>query len=259
MAPNDKISFRSPRVGELVADELRRRIVSGELPTELPRESELLAEFGVSRPSLREAFRILETEGLLRVRRGKVGGAVVQAPTAEGAAYHLGLVLQSERASLSDLATARLHVEPACAAMAAGHADHEAIAAELTGLIDENAGQIGPPSADFTVSAQRFHAAVVRLCGNVTLQLLAGALEAVWNAQEQAWAERAVARGVYPDEAAQRQVVAAHRRIAKYIARGDADGARRATHAHLDESQAVLDGGEQPIAVVRADFAGAGA
>src|SRR5690348_11968170 len=100
--------FRPRRVAELVADELRRQIITGELESELPREETLLERFPVSRPSLREAFRILETEGLVQVRRGRVGGAVVRRPTVDGAAYYLGLLLQSNSVNLSDLAGARL-------------------------------------------------------------------------------------------------------------------------------------------------------
>ena len=56
---------------QLVADELRHLIVSGQLTEgeSLGREPELIERFGVSRPSLREALRILEAEGLITVVR----------------------------------------------------------------------------------------------------------------------------------------------------------------------------------------------
>jgi DNA-binding FadR family transcriptional regulator len=64
-----------------IADELRRLIVSGELSEgdSLGHEPELIERFGVSRPSLREALRILEAEGLISVMRGMLGGVVVHA------------------------------------------------------------------------------------------------------------------------------------------------------------------------------------
>ena len=70
----DKV--RVPKVAELVADQIRRRIVRGHLEEgeALLPESELMAEFGVSRPTLREAFRILESESLITVTRGSRGG-----------------------------------------------------------------------------------------------------------------------------------------------------------------------------------------
>ena len=62
----------------MVAAELRRQIVLGKLKQDdqLPSENALMEQFGVSRPTLREAFRILESEGAITVRRGVRGGAV---------------------------------------------------------------------------------------------------------------------------------------------------------------------------------------
>src|SRR5438309_4148057 len=95
--------IRPQRAAELVAADIRGRILSGELDEGLPTEMVLLEEFSVSRPTLREALRILETEGLVRTRRGKQGGAVVSRPTVDTAAYHLGLVLQSGSVDLRDI------------------------------------------------------------------------------------------------------------------------------------------------------------
>src|SRR3546814_11650599 len=60
-----------------IADELRQLIVSGELDEgdSLGKETELSERFGASRPSLREALRILEAEGLISGMRGVPGGA----------------------------------------------------------------------------------------------------------------------------------------------------------------------------------------
>src|SRR4051794_40921632 len=65
-----------------VADELRQLIIAGELDEgdSLGNEPELIERFGVSRPSMREALRILETEGLISVRRGVFGGVVAHRP-----------------------------------------------------------------------------------------------------------------------------------------------------------------------------------
>ena len=81
----------------MVAGALRTRILSGELAdgAMLPKQDELLEEFGVSLPPIREALRILETEGLITVQRGNVGGAVVHAPQESKVVYMMGLVLQS--------------------------------------------------------------------------------------------------------------------------------------------------------------------
>jgi GntR family transcriptional repressor for pyruvate dehydrogenase complex len=242
--------FRPPRVAELVADQLRRQIITGEIDHELPREEILLDQFPVSRPSLREAFRILETEGLIQVRRGRVGGAEIRLPTVASAAYHLGLLLQSQSVQLSDLAAARLEIEPACTEMAAAHPDHAAIAEQLGELVDENERLLDAASRQFTVSAQRFHAAITQLCGNVTMTLLSGALEEVWNSHEQNWAEEAATEGSYPELSLRQDVIKAHRAIARRIGKGDATGAGRAMRAHLELSQPYVNLQDAPVQVI---------
>jgi GntR family transcriptional regulator, transcriptional repressor for pyruvate dehydrogenase complex len=244
---------RLPRMAELVASSLRRRIIGGELGdgAELPREAELLAEFGVSRPSLREALRILETEGLIRIRRGKVGGGVVQVPTAQSTAYHLGLTLQSRGATLRDIAQARVVLEPACAGLAAGQdaRARKALVVRLNALIDENELCVGESYA-FTEKALEFHAAVVELCGNTTVALLAGVVEAVWSSQERHWAQRVASGGEYPDSKYQKEVILAHRAVVEAIAQGDVDTATRLMRGHLGKSQPYVGDDDRPVDVL---------
>jgi GntR family transcriptional regulator, transcriptional repressor for pyruvate dehydrogenase complex len=242
--PTHGPSVHVPKVAELVAAHLRARIVSGDLADgdELPRESELRAEFGVSRPSLREALRVLETEGLIRIRRGNVGGAIVRRPTASSAAYHLSLTLRVNEVTHDDLAIARLAVEPICAALAAGLPDRQAIVGELTLLVDES--ERCTTTASFTESAHEFHRRLTERCGNTTMAVMAGTLEAVWGAQE----TRAVETEFRANDAAhrgdreRRKSIAAHRRIIAAIAEGSADRASRAMRQHLAEAQEVLVG-----------------
>src|ERR1700678_822751 len=112
---------RQPRVPELIADALRRPILSGELGEgdSLPRQEDLMERFEASLTSVREALRILELEGLVTIRRGNVGGSVVRRPTVEGTAYNLGLLLQSRSTRLADLAETLSRLEPYCARLCA--------------------------------------------------------------------------------------------------------------------------------------------
>src|SRR4051794_22682055 len=118
--------IRVPKIGELVAGHIRNRIVRGELkPDEaLPPESTLMEDFNVSRPTLREAFRILESEGLITVRRGARGGARVQAPEANVAARYAGFLLQNRGATVADVLSARVIVESPAAGIVARRRDH---------------------------------------------------------------------------------------------------------------------------------------
>ncbi len=76
--------IRVPKMAELVSARIRDGIVGGSLRPgdRLPSEDSLMGTFGVSRPTLREAIRLLEAEELLDVRRGAQGGPVVRRPSA---------------------------------------------------------------------------------------------------------------------------------------------------------------------------------
>jgi GntR family transcriptional repressor for pyruvate dehydrogenase complex len=160
-------SVRPQRVAELVAGRLRDRILRGEMHDGdlLPKEDELREEFPVSKPSMREALRILETEGLVTVRRGNQGGAVVHRPTASDAAYTLAIVLSGQRVSIDDVAASLREVEPACAALCAGRPDRdEAVVPPLRRLYDESLAAVEDLVA-VTVLSRRFHETLVELCG----------------------------------------------------------------------------------------------
>jgi DNA-binding FadR family transcriptional regulator len=236
-----RAQLRPPRVAEIVAGVLRERIVGGDLADGdlLPTQDELIAQYHVSRPALREALRILEDEGLLTVRRGKVGGSVVRRPTAAASAYSFGLLLQSRRATVGDLATAIKHIEPVAASLCAARPN---LAQAEAAIAD------GPR---FTALAREFHELLVSRCGNETLILALGALESLWSEQERLWAVRAASEGVYPEERYRRDVLSAHAAVTDAIASGDADAAGHLDASHLGHSQRyTLDG--SPDQVVRA-------
>src|ERR1700745_3015562 len=92
-----------------IADELRALIVSGKLSEgdSLGHEPDLVERFGVSRPSLREALRILEAEGLVTVVRGVRGGVIVHEPNGSMTARTAALVLQARNVSIADVFEAR--------------------------------------------------------------------------------------------------------------------------------------------------------
>src|SRR3982074_3021475 len=107
------VNVRVPKTAELVAAYIRRQIVRGEISEgdALPSETILMGELAISRPTLREAFRILESEGLIDVRRGARGGARAQVPRHDIAARYTGLVLQHRGVTLAEVLDARVIVE----------------------------------------------------------------------------------------------------------------------------------------------------
>jgi DNA-binding FadR family transcriptional regulator len=163
-----------------IADELRRLIVSGELAEgdSLGREPELVERFGVSRPSLREALRILEAEGLISVVRGMLGGVVVHAPDTRMTARTAALLLQSRNVSLADVHEARSLLEPAVVRVVAASRARRSAAAELRKLIAEEERVILDPDA-FGPASARFHERLVALAGNQTLAIVAEMLNEI--------------------------------------------------------------------------------
>src|ERR1700687_1458657 len=115
VTPIGGAAIRSPKTAELVARTLRRMVVDGQLKDGdfLPHETELMAHFHVSRPTLREAVRVLESERLVEVRRGSRTGARVRVPGPEIVARPAGLLLELSGTTLADVMTARIAIEAA--------------------------------------------------------------------------------------------------------------------------------------------------
>ena len=113
-----------------IATRLRSRIAEGTLKDgdRLPATADLVASFGVSRPTMREALRILEMEGLLDLRTGSRTGARVCEPTTHMAAQLAGIVLESMQTALRDVWDAKMLIEPAVMELVAARIDREALA-----------------------------------------------------------------------------------------------------------------------------------
>ena len=239
-----KHQLRQPRVAEMVADSLRERILSGDLAdgAMLPKQEDLISEFGVSPPSIREACRILETEGLITVQRGNVGGAVVHQPRASMAAYMIGLVLQSKRTNLLDIVTAMRRLEPACVAACAARPDRaKTVLPGLRALLD--AAEEAMDDADAYVQlARQFHVELVSCCGNETMSLIVGALESLWSVHVDVLARKPSQLGSFADRKVRLATAREHEHIYDLIAKGDERGAEQASRDHFSEEMHESEG-----------------
>jgi GntR family transcriptional repressor for pyruvate dehydrogenase complex len=157
----------SPNAASQVAAQIRKQIVLGELAEGdlLPSEAEMIKRFGVSRPTLRQAFRILETEHLITVQRGSRGGTTVHRPSTHLATRYLSDLLRHRKTSLGDVLTARLMIEPAAVAQLARHHEDEAVKV-LQALVDEQRTGEADAAAN---AADQFHVRLVELAGNPLL------------------------------------------------------------------------------------------
>ena len=236
-----------PRAGKRVrekpqqiADELRRLIVSGRLSEgdSLGREPELVARFGVSRPSLREALRILESEGLISVLRGMRGGIVVHEPDQRLTARTAALVLRARNVSLADVHEARSLLEPTAVRVVASSRSRRSAASELQRLIDAEARAIDDPDA-FGPANARFHERLVALAGNQTLTLVAEMLNEIVARAVTELSRSGPADG---STATRRRGIRSQERLVSLIRAGKASDAEAHWRAHMSVVGRVLLG-----------------
>ena len=226
---------------EQIADELRRLIISGELDEgdSLGHEPDLIERFGVSRPSLREALRILEAEGLISVIRGVLGGVVVHRPDQRQTARTAALVLQARNVSLADVFDARTIIEPAAVRLVASGRGRRGSARRLRALIAEQEQVIDDPAA-FGQANARFHEELVAMAGNQTLTIVAEMLNEVVARAVTAVSQAEVADG--GSTATRRRGVRSQERLAALVEAGEAEAAEEHWRTHMTVVARVMLG-----------------
>lgn len=164
------------RASQVVAHELRGMILRGELAhtDKLPTEVELAEQLGISRHHLREALRLLEQDGLVRIMRGHSGGIALSMPEPATLERTLEGILARQGTSLADLVAARAVVEPAVAQYAAVHATAEDLAM-LEAVCDrrDEGGESIPENN------RAFHLGVATAAHNQTLYLIVRSMSAI--------------------------------------------------------------------------------
>lgn len=227
-----------PKMAELIANDLRRQIVRGELHEGdlLPSEAVLLEEFDVSRPTLREAFRVLESEGLIVVRRGANGGARVQVPKPEMAARHVAFILEHRGTTLEDVYEARIVIEPPAVALLAELRSSSAME-RLRAALEEHDATADDPVRSIRTHME-FHSLLVELTGNQTLQVVMGMLEHIIDLANLTQVESTA--GTPTHDRASRKGLSAHHRIVDLIEARDSEGAEQLWRKHLTEARDYL-------------------
>lgn len=240
---------RAPKTAEIIARSIRRRIVSRELREgdTLPSEVELMAQFGVSRPTLREAFRILETESLISIRRGSRGGARVMAPSLSVAAGYVGLLLQMSGTTIGEVYDVRSITEPAAVQLLAARRTQEDLD-DLRGVIEELRALVEAGVADASRSltegsniAWRFHDLLLQRAGNRALAIQWGVLRDVTETHLASAVNRTRDRAEVLESF--RKSIRSYTRLVNLLEAKDAEGAARHWRKHLEVSAKILIGG----------------
>jgi DNA-binding FadR family transcriptional regulator len=194
-----------------VAGQIQEAIYRGDfVPGQrLPTERELLQQFGTSRATVREALRILEQSGLVRVRPGSGGGAYVAEPSHELISDSLRQLMQLNQFRVVELHQARVALEPGIALRAAQTATPEGVALLEEAL--DSARRLVADGRDASSMSRRFHFLLAQATGNNLLLMLGRSLLELAAAYDaaRAWTTKG-AQDVLADHAALLDAVRAH-------------------------------------------------
>lgn len=226
--------MKVPKASDVLANELRERILSGEFAegTGLPAERELVAQTRMSRTTVREALRILEVQGLITIRAGRTGGAFVQQPGEDAMISTVSLLIRGGRLRLASLLEVREAIEPFCARLAAQHRTEEDLADmdAANSLIESASGKLD----SFLQANVEWHIAVARASHN---ELLSGLMVALSRAIYAATEDE-----TFVDAEVRATAVRAHATITKAIRDQDPDAAARRMTRHVHSyAEAVLE------------------
>ncbi|EKF21297.1 bacterial regulatory s, gntR family protein [Mycolicibacterium hassiacum DSM 44199] len=214
-----------PKASDVLANDLRERILRGEFPpgTALPPERELVNQTRMGRTTVREALRILEVQGLVSIKTGRAGGAFVQQPDGDAVASSVSLLIRGQQLRLTDLLETRETIEPACARLAAKYRTDE----DLEALEAANS-VIGDPDStldDFLRANVDWHLAVARAGHN---ELLTGFMTALSKAIYASTDNTA-----FVDDEVRKTTYIAHKSITAAIRAKDAAAAMRRMSKHV--------------------------
>jgi DNA-binding FadR family transcriptional regulator len=229
--------FRRPTSGasEEIAGQIRRWLEEQRLEpgARIGTEQEMADEFGVSRPTLREALRLLSASHLIRVGRGRAGGVFVASTPSEGMSRNvsesIALMLAAESISMETLLDARLSLEVPIAGRAAVNAD-DGVCDRLEEAIEAAVGH-KPGTPPFNAADGSFHQILAEAAGNELLRALtAWILEVLQPTLVAHISVRVEATAI----------LAQHRAILRAVRRHQRSAAERAMQAHIEYLATVL-------------------
>jgi GntR family transcriptional repressor for pyruvate dehydrogenase complex len=218
-----------PRVSDEVAEQIRRLIARDQLAegARLPAERDLADRFGVSRPMVSQALRMLSLMGLVEIRRGS-GAYVLRRPQAM-VTTSVGLMLDLGPGSMDELAELRLWLETLGVVNAARREPPPD--SELRDALDRLAGSASSASA-WIAADTVFHAAAVRAAGNTYLTAVYESVHtAVLSHEYEHWV-RTETEPVWLEPSGAPVLLDLHQAIYDAVAAGDADAAQAAVQRH---------------------------
>lgn len=215
---SEKVSSAIAR--EIVRDLAQRKLAPGDM---LEPESVMLQRYQVARASLREALRILEVHGLVRMKPGPGGGPVVSGVDSREFGRMATLFFQVQGIEFNELVETRLILEPMMTRLAAERHDPDENE-ELRKIVEW--GRAVKADEEWLDASNAFHAKVLSMSGNGLMSLFARAIKDIFT-------ERA--SGVYLPRRGDKARGRVHAEIAEAIISGDADLAEDLMREHMSD------------------------
>ena len=180
---HDEVSFRPirpVRSYERIVEQIEEAIVEGRLRGGdfLPSEREMMSQFSVSRSTVREAMRVLESNGLIRSRPGNPNGAEVLGLSTVALRKMVDRLVIGRRIRLADLIHFRMLMESSANMLAARLRTEEDLVAMEAALEDMRAAMVAGHEA-FSAAGVRFHGLVAQVSTNALIELLNGVVREV--------------------------------------------------------------------------------
>ncbi|MBI1727500.1 MAG: FadR family transcriptional regulator [Candidatus Rokubacteria bacterium] len=222
---------KSVRIYEDIVRQVKALIADGQLTSgdRLPPERDLAERFRVSRTSVREALRSLQSRGLIDIRAGE--GAFVRDVSVEALIEPLALVILPYREAVGELFEARRLLEPAIAALAARRATRDELA-DMERILAEQAREVAHGRTGMAQDSA-LHAAIAAAAHNRAIVRIVNALvDLLAQSREESLHNPGRPRRSHQD----------HRRILGAIRRRDEAGARREMLDHLTAVAKLVDG-----------------
>ncbi len=238
--PRSDGQLKVPRTADVVADRIRELIVTGQLADgeRLPSLHSLLDEFGISGPTMREVLRMLESEGLITVQRGKIGGAIVHRPSYTDAASTMALVLRSHDTAIADVAMSLEILERQCAMLCARRPDRARTVVPALRELNETArALVDSEELTFTEAMTVFHEELMRGCGLASLALATRAVGAIWLVAVRQWAARNGALGTFVTREEREAWLGRQERLVELVEAGEEAGVEEMMADHFGTVQ----------------------
>jgi GntR family transcriptional repressor for pyruvate dehydrogenase complex len=216
--------IKKTRVAEEVADRIRTLILDGTFPQgqPLPSERVLTEQFGVSRGSIRDALRMLETIGLIETQHGR--GTFPRELTVDRLVAPLASMMTFQHVLQDELLDVRRMFEPAVARVAATRATEEDFA-NLQRILDAQKRKLKKGQSAI-VEDTAFHAALARSTRNrVVVSLMATLNDLLVESRKLTLKQKG-----RPAKS-----VEGHEAVVRAMRRRDAEGAAQAMYKHIDQ------------------------